>query len=434
MLQERSNGGKRKVPDSNYIPGFNPVYTRTISHQHTNSLPVDPGILHPQASISNHGSINNLSETRLYLTPSKSTYNQPFASPNNHINSPNHGHAIKAEPVQQPLMPTNVLKNQFHTQARFNNNLHSRHLSLPVEMPPNNNIYANQGGYLAQQQQHIGSVEEIPLPEGWSSERTPTGQVYFINHVTQTTTWDDPRKQFGNQGIVQNEQSSDVKSIIRKMPLPAGWEECKSANSEPYFVNHNAQTTHWEDPRLEIYMQQQNAFANQYREPSITSSTSSLSSSIGSISTSSSIQSLNTLSSNNFGTTKKQSGQPLSIMTNQYNNTSDTTSGANKTNNKSNKDVIRNLQQNLDQVLKQKTTILQQLELLSQRESSLKGRLSQSDLDEVLFMLKNQDSKMHGFNRYDQANKAGNESINELDNTLINSESCVLPTEPHSII
>lgn len=32
-----------------------------------------------------------------------------------------------------------------------------------------------------------------PLPEGWEQSVTPEGEVYFINHVTRTTSWFDPR-------------------------------------------------------------------------------------------------------------------------------------------------------------------------------------------------------------------------------------------------
>lgn len=443
MLQERSNGSKRKVPDSSYIPGHNPVYSRTINHQHTNSLPVDPGLIHPHSVPlgANHGSVNNLIDSNQYLSPSKSTYNHQFSSPtsSNHLikqeyNPSGQIQQIKTEPMHQPVaMQSNVLKNQLYAHPRFNSNSHSRHLSLPVEMPPTNNLCDSQYTGYRSHQQPMGSVEEIPLPEGWSSEKTSTGQIYFINHVAQTTTWDDPRKQFNN-GMRPNEACPDIKSIVRTMPLPPGWEECESANGELYYINHNAQTTHWEDPRIEIYMQQNKAYSNQYREPGFASSTSSLSSSIGSISTSSSIQSLNTLSINNFGAANKQPNQPLSTMTSQYNNAANTNPGVNKTSSKSNKDIIRNLQQSLDQVLKQKNTILQQIDLLSQRESTLKLRLTQPELDDVLFSLKNQNSKMLGFNRYDQTSKVANESVNEMDNTLINNENNTLASEPQNVI
>merc|ERR1712146_475189 len=32
-----------------------------------------------------------------------------------------------------------------------------------------------------------------PLPPNWQKAVTPGGKPYFINHSTQSTTWDDPR-------------------------------------------------------------------------------------------------------------------------------------------------------------------------------------------------------------------------------------------------
>lgn len=31
------------------------------------------------------------------------------------------------------------------------------------------------------------------LPEGWEQAVTSSGEIYFINHITRTTSWLDPR-------------------------------------------------------------------------------------------------------------------------------------------------------------------------------------------------------------------------------------------------
>ncbi|XP_056334792.1 transcriptional coactivator YAP1 isoform X2 [Danio aesculapii] len=36
--------------------------------------------------------------------------------------------------------------------------------------------------------------DDMPLPPGWEMAKTPSGQRYFLNHNDQTTTWQDPRK------------------------------------------------------------------------------------------------------------------------------------------------------------------------------------------------------------------------------------------------
>uniref|UniRef100_A0A8C4S6T0 Yes1 associated transcriptional regulator n=2 Tax=Erpetoichthys calabaricus TaxID=27687 RepID=A0A8C4S6T0_ERPCA len=36
--------------------------------------------------------------------------------------------------------------------------------------------------------------DDVPLPPGWEMAKTSSGQRYFLNHLDQTTTWQDPRK------------------------------------------------------------------------------------------------------------------------------------------------------------------------------------------------------------------------------------------------
>ncbi|XP_058884263.1 transcriptional coactivator YAP1 isoform X3 [Acipenser ruthenus] len=36
--------------------------------------------------------------------------------------------------------------------------------------------------------------DDVPLPPGWEMAKTPSGQRYFLNHLDQSTTWQDPRK------------------------------------------------------------------------------------------------------------------------------------------------------------------------------------------------------------------------------------------------
>lgn len=52
------------------------------------------------------------------------------------------------------------------------------------------------------------------LPAGWECKVDPrTGRFYFVNHVLQTTTWEDPRMQLGNYSqelSYQNKQDPSV--------------------------------------------------------------------------------------------------------------------------------------------------------------------------------------------------------------------------------
>lgn len=91
------------------------------------------------------------------------------------------------------------------------------------------------------------------MPAGWEQRYTPEGRVYFVDHNTRTTTWVDPRRQqyirmygqnAGGTGTVQQQPVSQLG------PLPSGWEMRLTNTARVYFVDHNTKTTTWDDPRL----------------------------------------------------------------------------------------------------------------------------------------------------------------------------------------
>ncbi|KAK3350156.1 hypothetical protein B0T25DRAFT_459009 [Lasiosphaeria hispida] len=91
------------------------------------------------------------------------------------------------------------------------------------------------------------------LPPGWEQRWTPEGRPYFVDHNTRTTTWVDPRRQqyirmYGGQnnpnGSIQQQPVSQLG------PLPSGWEMRLTNTARVYFVDHNTKTTTWDDPRL----------------------------------------------------------------------------------------------------------------------------------------------------------------------------------------
>ncbi|EGO54547.1 hypothetical protein NEUTE1DRAFT_87999 [Neurospora tetrasperma FGSC 2508] len=91
------------------------------------------------------------------------------------------------------------------------------------------------------------------LPAGWEQRFTPEGRPYFVDHNTRTTTWVDPRRQqyirmYGGQnntnGTIQQQPVSQLG------PLPSGWEMRLTNTARVYFVDHNTKTTTWDDPRL----------------------------------------------------------------------------------------------------------------------------------------------------------------------------------------
>ncbi|XP_047516489.1 E3 ubiquitin-protein ligase NEDD4 isoform X5 [Pieris napi] len=87
------------------------------------------------------------------------------------------------------------------------------------------------------------------LPPGWSMQRAPNGRVFFIDHNNKTTTWVDPRT-----GCASNLPSAALASAGAEAdelgPLPEGWEERVHTDGRIFFIDHNTRITQWEDPRL----------------------------------------------------------------------------------------------------------------------------------------------------------------------------------------
>ncbi|KAJ5893865.1 hypothetical protein N7495_005556 [Penicillium taxi] len=95
------------------------------------------------------------------------------------------------------------------------------------------------------------------LPPGWEQRNTPEGRSYFVDHNTRTTTWVDPRRQqyirmYGqNQNTTGGNNTTIQQQPVSQLgPLPSGWEMRLTNTARVYFVDHNTKTTTWDDPRL----------------------------------------------------------------------------------------------------------------------------------------------------------------------------------------
>uniref|UniRef100_A0A7N6A5W5 HECT-type E3 ubiquitin transferase n=1 Tax=Anabas testudineus TaxID=64144 RepID=A0A7N6A5W5_ANATE len=98
--------------------------------------------------------------------------------------------------------------------------------------------------------QHTPSPEATSesgsLPAGWEVRSAPNGRPFFIDHNTKTTTWEDPRLKIPVQ--MRRRVSLDPSDLG---PLPAGWEERVHSDGRIFYIDHNTRTTQWEDPRLQ---------------------------------------------------------------------------------------------------------------------------------------------------------------------------------------
>ncbi|XP_017159642.1 E3 ubiquitin-protein ligase NEDD4-like isoform X2 [Poecilia reticulata] len=90
------------------------------------------------------------------------------------------------------------------------------------------------------------SAEASGLPQGWEVRSAPNGRPFFINHNTKMTTWEDPRLRIPAQR--RRTGSLDPKDLG---PLPPGWEERIHSDGRIFYINHNTRATQWDDPRLQ---------------------------------------------------------------------------------------------------------------------------------------------------------------------------------------
>ncbi|KIJ62633.1 hypothetical protein HYDPIDRAFT_176429 [Hydnomerulius pinastri MD-312] len=91
-----------------------------------------------------------------------------------------------------------------------------------------------------------GGYADVPLPLGWEERRTPEGRPYFVDHRTRSTTWNDPR----SSQITLAAASASASANLNLGSLPSGWEMRLTSTGRVYFVDHNTRTTTWDDPRL----------------------------------------------------------------------------------------------------------------------------------------------------------------------------------------
>lgn len=124
-------------------------------------------------------------------------------------------------------------------------------LASDSNSPPNgqNSTAANAVSMMATGATTAGSGE---LPAGWEQRHTPEGRSYFVDHNTRTTTWVDPRRQQYIRMYGQNASNTTIQQqpVSQLGPLPSGWEMRLTNTARVYFVDHNTKTTTWDDPRL----------------------------------------------------------------------------------------------------------------------------------------------------------------------------------------
>lgn len=118
-----------------------------------------------------------------------------------------------------------------------------------------------------------------PLPAGWERRKDPQGRIYYVDHNTRTTTWQRPTvdsmRNFQEWRTQHAQLQQDAMQQLQQrlfLPgtqpsgntddplgaLPMGWEQRTDQHNRKYFVNHISKTTQWEDPRTQGTAVQEN--------------------------------------------------------------------------------------------------------------------------------------------------------------------------------
>jgi protein yorkie len=83
-----------------------------------------------------------------------------------------------------------------------------------VVVSANNNSNANTNNSSNSNNSSNNNLSSGALPEGWEQSRTPSGEIYYINHVERITSWFDPRLPLSAQ------QQSKAQSRNGRTPPP----------------------------------------------------------------------------------------------------------------------------------------------------------------------------------------------------------------------
>ncbi|XP_029689305.1 membrane-associated guanylate kinase, WW and PDZ domain-containing protein 1-like isoform X4 [Takifugu rubripes] len=103
-----------------------------------------------------------------------------------------------------------------------------------------------------------------PLPENWEMAYTESGELYFIDHNTKTTSWLDPRLRDKASRALEECEDDDFPSCFQlveegmpteeleaDLELPPGWERIEDPVYGVYYVDHINRKTQYENPVVE---------------------------------------------------------------------------------------------------------------------------------------------------------------------------------------
>lgn len=165
------------------------------------------------------------------------------ASSSNTINTDQTSTAQRHHVKNQHSLPSIPSQSTTLLKTIINNNHIQGHLRTVSDTA----VLDGQGSTMASTNTNVSQINSqvslLPLPEGWEERQTPDGQIYYIDHMTQCTTWIDPRPS----------HYAAFQSFCATLTLPPGFEQSCDARGNIYFIDHNLKQTCWDDPRPNYY-------------------------------------------------------------------------------------------------------------------------------------------------------------------------------------
>ncbi|XP_055916309.1 transcriptional coactivator yorkie isoform X2 [Eupeodes corollae] len=203
----------RKLPNSFFNPPLTGSKSPTVSHSRANST---------DSAFSTDSQSNTCSE-------SQNVHHTPAVAPSGLLISHSRAHSSPASLQQtyaglntQPAAATGTIaKNNCNPnanpQSQSDNSIqriHMKQRSYDVISP-------------IQLQNELGA-----LPPGWEQAKTNDGQIYYLNHITKTTQWEDPRVPIQRQQHLTNRTAIYMQKPSSAARPEMNWMESKSIDKE----------------------------------------------------------------------------------------------------------------------------------------------------------------------------------------------------------
>ncbi|CAF0790397.1 unnamed protein product [Rotaria sp. Silwood1] len=184
----------------------------------------------------------------------ESFFQPPSSSPNNTLSKSTATSSSSINNEQQQNVQRQHAKNQLslpnipsQSTTLLRTIINNNHIQGHLRTVSDTAVLDGQGTTMASTNTTLSQINSqvslLPLPDGWEEKQTPDGQAYYIDHMTQCTTWMDPRPS----------HYAAFQSFCATLPLPDGYEQSRDARGNTYFIDHNNKQTCWDDPRPNYY-------------------------------------------------------------------------------------------------------------------------------------------------------------------------------------